>query len=159
MISETDFEEFYTRNYKSVYRICYVYLKDKAEAEDAAADVFLKALTGSAEFDGGERERGWLAVAAMNLCKDRLKHWWWKKRAAVENVDDFSSKDGGRDETLEKVLLLPVKYKDVVYLFYYLGYKTDEIAAMLGEKPSTVRNRLRDARIILKKELEADDEE
>lgn len=37
-----------------MYRICYVYLKDKAEAVDAAADVFVKALTGSAEFDGGE---------------------------------------------------------------------------------------------------------
>jgi RNA polymerase sigma-70 factor (ECF subfamily) len=57
------------------------------------------------------------------------------------------------DATLDAVLRLPEKYKDVVYLHYYEGLKTDEIARMLGEKPSTVRNRLRDARGLLRKAL------
>jgi RNA polymerase sigma-70 factor (ECF subfamily) len=60
---------------------------------------------------------------------------------------------GPIDETLDAVLRLPDKYKDVVYLHYYEGYKTDEIAQITGEKPSTVRNRLRDARALLKKAL------
>ena len=38
-------------------------------------------------------------------------------------------------------------------MHYYEGYKTDEIAQMLDEKPSTVRNRLRDARGMLRKTL------
>ena len=60
------------------------------------------------------------------------------------------------DTTLDAVLRLPDKYKDVVYLHYYEGYKTGEIAEMLGEKPSTVRNRLRDARALLRQALGGD---
>ena len=54
-------------------------------------------------------------------------------------------------------MALPVKYKEVVWLHYYEGYRTDEIAAMLGRPPSTVRNQLRDARGKLKGLLGGED--
>ena len=54
------------------------------------------------------------------------------------------------------MLALPVKYKEVVWLHYYEGYQTDEIAAMLHRPPSTVRNQLRDARLKLKAILGGD---
>ena len=57
-------------------------------------------------------------------------------------------------EVMQAVLHLPEKYKDVVFLHYVEGRKTDEIARMLGSPPSTVRNRLADARALLRKELE-----
>lgn len=47
----------------------------------------------------------------------------------------------------------PTKYKDVIYLHYYMDYKTDEIAAMLHKPPSTVRNHLAEVRALLKKQL------
>ena len=46
--------------------------------------------------------------------------------------------------------LVAVKYKEVVWLHYYEGYQTDEIAEMLNRSPSTVRGQLRDARAKLK---------
>lgn len=57
------------------------------------------------------------------------------------------------DETLDAVMKLPTKYKDVVYLYYYMGYQTDEISSMLKKNASTVRNHLREARLILKEQL------
>lgn len=57
------------------------------------------------------------------------------------------------DETLGEVMKLPPKYKDVIILHYYMGYKTDEIAKMLKKPPSTVRNHLREAREALKVKL------
>ena len=53
-------------------------------------------------------------------------------------------------EVLEAVLALPDKYRDVVYLHYYEGYQTDEIALMLNRSPSTVRGQLQDSRAKLK---------
>ena len=47
----------------------------------------------------------------------------------------------------------PEKYKDVVYLHYYEGWKTEDIARHVGAPPSTVRNRLLDARGLLRKAL------
>ena len=66
---------------------------------------------------------------------------------ASEEPEDYS-------DVLEAVLELPEKYKDVVWLFYYDGYQTDEIASMLERPASTIRNQLRDARAMLKKTLE-----
>ena len=49
---------------------------------------------------------------------------------------------------------LPSKYKTIIYLYYYEGYKTNEIARILKKNPSTVRSMLYRARGILKDELE-----
>lgn len=48
---------------------------------------------------------------------------------------------------------LPDKYKAVVYLYYYEGYTSVEIAGILKKPQSTVRYYLHDARAILKKRL------
>lgn len=60
------------------------------------------------------------------------------------------------DETLEAVLALLEDYKLPVYLFYYEGYPTAEIARMLGVAPATVRSRLNRARKKLKLTLGGD---
>ena len=60
-------------------------------------------------------------------------------------------------EAVDAIMALPVKYKEVVWLHYYEGYQTDEIALMLGRPPSTVRNQLRDARAKLKLTLGGED--
>lgn len=51
---------------------------------------------------------------------------------------------------------LPPKLKDIIWLYYYEGYSTDEVAGMLGRPPSTVRNQMRDARNLLKSILGGD---
>ena len=75
-----DFEAFYDRNYKLVYRICFTYMKNAHDAEDCTEDTFVKVLTGNISFNDETHEKKWLTVAAINLCKDRLKHWWRKQR-------------------------------------------------------------------------------
>ena len=54
---------------------------------------------------------------------------------------------------VEAVLNLPPKYKDVVYLYYYEGYTTAEIAKHLKSAEVTIRSRLSRARNILKDQL------
>ena len=49
--AESGFEEFYERNYKLVYRICFTYMKNKSEAEDCTEDVFVKVLSGNEPAD------------------------------------------------------------------------------------------------------------
>ena len=153
--AENGFEEFYDRNYRMVYRICFTYMKNQSEAEDCAEDVFVKVLTGSFEFNDETHEKKWLTITAINLCKDRLKHWFRRKVSPID--DDFNEPEGDPipepDETLEAVMKLSQKYKDVIYLHYYMDYKTDEIAEMLKKPPSTVRSHLSEARAILKKQI------
>ena len=42
-------------------------------------------------------------------------------------------------DTFEVVMSLPDKYKTVVYLYYYEGYKTPEISNILQKPQSTIR--------------------
>lgn len=157
--TDADFEAFYDRNWKYVYRLCYTYMKSAADAEDCTEDVFVKVLTGSFEFDGPEHERKWLTVTAANLCKDRLKSYSRRNVGSLdhENAPDIAAPEPeDYSDVLEAVMNLPSKLKDVIWMYYYEGRSTDEIAAILGRPPSTVRNQLRDARGALKEVLGGD---
>ena len=159
MNSDVDFESFYERHWKYVYRLCFTYLKSETDAEDCAEDVFVKILTGSYEFESEAHERKWLTVTAVNLCKDMLKS---HSRKNVGSLDDETSPEIAAPEpedysdVLDAVMNLPTKLKDVIWLYYYQGYSTDEIAGILGRPPSTVRNQMRDARELLRNVLGAD---
>jgi RNA polymerase sigma-70 factor (ECF subfamily) len=65
----------------------------------------------------------------------------------VESITDEES------EILEAVHNLPVKYREVIHLFYYEGYSTSEISSLLQKKESTVRSLLHRAREMLKRAL------
>ena len=149
-----DIEQIFRRHAQTVYRVCYSFLGSAADAEDATQATFMKLIDHPRSFESEQHEKAWLIVCASNLCRDILKSAGRTRVTAMPERDlaDASSV-GPIDETLDAVLRLPEKYKDVVYLHYYEGYKTDEIARMLQERPSTVRNRLRDARRLLKRAL------
>lgn len=37
-------------------------------------------------------EKKWLTITAVNLCKDRLKHWFWRKVSSIDG--DFNEPEG-----------------------------------------------------------------
>lgn len=153
MIDADVFGEFYTRNYKLVYRVCYTYMQNRFDAEDCTEDVFVKVLTGKYTFRDVDHEEAWLTVVSMNLCRDKLKARRRHAEVSLDDVGDIADEDPGIDETLREVMRLPLKYKDVVYMYYYMGYPTDRIAAELYKPASTVRNHLREAREMLRVRL------
>ena len=59
---------------------------------------------------------------------------------------DLTTEEG----VLADVLLLPRKYRVVIYLYYYEEYSIREIAGMLGKKESTIQTQLARARKKLK---------
>lgn len=148
------FNELYKRNYAAIYRVCYIYMQNQQDAEDCTEDAFLKVINTGMTFNNEDHERAWLTVTASNICKDKLKHWWRKKTEDIADHEDIAAeeKDAAGD-VLEAVKALPAKYKEVVILFYYEGYKTEEIAKLVKKPASTVRNLLRDARAKLKTAL------
>jgi RNA polymerase sigma-70 factor (ECF subfamily) len=161
-LSRTDDEiaEIYNRQVETVYRVCFAYLKNGPDTEDAVADTFVKLIKKRPYFESEEHEKAWLIRVAINVCKDCLKHWWRKRNDLadymdyVKAVDTHEAKNAREtDGVLDAVLGLPDKYKSVVYLYYFEGYKSAQIAQALDRPPSTIRNYLHDARAILRKEL------
>ncbi|MCR5584773.1 MAG: sigma-70 family RNA polymerase sigma factor [Lachnospiraceae bacterium] len=153
----TNFEEFYERNWKFVYRLCFTYMGNQADAEDCTEDVFVKVFNKKIEFEDETHERKWLSVTAGNLCKDRLRSAARKEVCSIddENTPEIAAPEAeDHSDVLQAVLELPAKYKDVIWLYYYEDHPTEEIAKILDRPSSTVRNQLRDARNLLKEKLE-----
>lgn len=156
--TDRELTDLYTRHIDTVYRICYTLLRDIPDAEDAAQSVFIKLMECGIAFENTAHEKAWLITTAKNHCYDILKHWWKRKRVAVEELPEtpYWDKETEEDALLLQLLALPPKYKLVLYLFYYEGYSSAEIAALLHENDNTIRTRLRSGRQKLKISLEGE---
>ena len=148
--------EIYNRQVDTVYRICFSFMKNTADTEDMVQETFLRLLSSGVGFVSEEHEKAWLIVTASNLCKDTLKKWWRK----TEDIDDpalgLHQPPFEIDSVLDAIMRLPADQKCAVYMYYYEGYSTAEIAGYLGCPQATVRSRLSRARKTLKHKLGVD---
>ena len=148
MRANQNFQSIYDRQVDTVYRVCYSFMKHHADAEDLTQETFLKLLACGKQFESERHEKAWLIVTASNLCKDALRKWWRR----WEEIGQFEGVAGEEPDctVYEAILRLKKDYKTVVYMFYYEGYTTAEIAQYLNCPESTVRSRLKRARSQLK---------
>ena len=152
-----------------VYRLAYGYLRNKADAEDVVQNVFMKLYRAMRDGDPMHKDEGhvrrWLVRVTVNECTSLYR----VLRRRPESIDDYvetiaapDAPDGGEQADLardlaKKVLRLSARYRDVVYLYYYEGCSTREVAEALGVPEATVRTRLARARRRLKDILEEGD--
>ena len=139
----------------TVKRICMVHLKNRADTEDIFQTVFLKYVLSSQVFESPEHEKAWIIRVTVNACRDLLKSFFRTRTVPLDQLPErVKGLKEDYSELLEAVLSLPEKYKDVVYLYYYEGYKAEEIGRLLGKKVNTVYTLLTRARHLLKEKLE-----
>ena len=151
-----ELSQIYDRHVKTVYRICFIYMKNQHDTEDMVQNTFIKLMKDDTQFQSEEHEKAWLIKTATNLCKDHFRSWW-SKRVSMDEVAELTVDDSLlANDALKMVLELPDKYKTAVYMYYYEGYSTVEIAKILGKKESTIRGYLHTGRKLLKLEMEGD---
>jgi RNA polymerase sigma-70 factor (ECF subfamily) len=135
-----------------VFRLCIVYLKNKADAEDAFQDIFIKLYEKNPKFNDEEHLKAWLIKCTTNHCKNMLATYWNKFKVSIDDVI-IPIEDKKDRDLLIYVMKLPLKYKAVIYLYYYEDYNTFEISEILKIKEATVRTQLKRGRELLKKDL------
>jgi RNA polymerase sigma-70 factor (ECF subfamily) len=144
-----------------IYRAALAVTGSVHEAEDIVSEVIIKYFTRQGElfFNDDEHLKAWLLRTAINLSKDLLRSAGRRLRAEneVSASSDFSSPDMQID-VQNAINRLDKKYRIVLYLYYYQGYKTEEIADILGTGKGTVTSRLKRARGKLRLSLSDYDE-
>ena len=135
------FRILYEKYAGDIYRICLIYLKSRFDAEEAATDAFIALMEKSPSFENDEHEKAWLIKTAVNICCDMQKSAWRKKVVADDEVLSYMTTEE-EVSIMEDVLSLPPKYRVIIYMHYYQGYKAAEIGQMLNMKESTVLSRL-----------------
>jgi len=148
-------EEAIKRNQDKLLRIAVAIMNEKAEAEDAVHDAFIKLIEKQPDFESEEHLTAWLVRVTVNICKNRLHSHWWRK--TVPLLESFPAQNEYQSEIMETVQSLPAKYRIVIHLFYYEGYSTKEIAEITEQSDAAVRKQLTRARGMLKKFLLEDD--
>ena len=138
----------------TVRRICTLHLKNRSDVEDVFQEVFLKYALHNNVWESDDHERAWLIRVAINNCRDILKSFYRKRVTLFDEIDDkYLVLPEPACDVLEAVRHLPPKYRDVIYLHYYEGYKAVEIASILHKKENTVYSWLARAREQLQREL------
>ena len=138
----------------TVFRVALNYLKIRADAEDVCQNVFCKLLQQKKPFESEEHIRSWLIRVCINECKNILRSPWHRRENLEDHTPQLVFTKDGRGELYYAVMELPVHYRVPLYLYYYEGYSTQEIATMLGMPKNTVCTRLSRARQLLRKGLE-----
>ena len=131
----------------TVRRICMLHLKSDSDTEDIFQTVFLKYVLYSGAFENEEHEKAWLIRVTLNACKDFMKSFFRSRTVPLDEIEELTA------DVPEAVLSLPVKYKTVVYLYFYEQYSAVEISKLLEKNVNTVYTLLARAKTMLKERL------
>lgn len=153
-VEEVDLARIMTEYGDSVFRMCYIYLKDRTLAEDAVQDTFIKVYQKYGTFRSQADEKTWVMSIAINVCKNHRRTSWFKRVVTGVSLEDIQEgeierllvKKEEEQNLLMEISKLDTKYKEVILLYYYQELSTRQVAEILGIKEGTVRVRLQRAR-------------
>lgn len=155
-MQEEEYRAAVQRYRDMVWRVALNACRQTQDAEDVVQDVFLKLYTTRREFAGEEHLKHWLLRVTVNRCRTLLACPWRTRRAdAMPNAPDpAQALDAGQRALYEAVRALPPGQRVALYLYYFEGYSTAEIAQLLHLRQTAVTTRLHRARTRLRALLE-----
>jgi RNA polymerase sigma-70 factor (ECF subfamily) len=165
-ISSEVLSTIYTAHYRHVLQVCRRFFRQPEDAEDAAAEVFLKLYRVLHQKDETLPFRPWVSRVAGHHCIDKLRHKKREKSSSLEEIDPGSVADCSIPSPLSQILRedeqrqvreqltrLPEKYKVPLVLRYYKRMSYLEIARSLNTHLPTVRMMLFRAKDYLRRKL------
>lgn len=135
------------RHGDAVWRVCVLYFRAHADAQDAFQDAFLKyALADRVAFNDDEHCKAWLIRVTTNICKDMLKasnrrtvSLETATDAACAASDDPATQPASfSSEVVDAMRALDDPPRTPLYLSLYEGYTAPEIAQMVDAPVNTV---------------------
>ena len=152
-ISNDEFEIKYNLFKPIIFNIAYSYLKNVSDCDDLVQDVFMKYLSSDEVFDTLDNEKYWLIRVTINTCINCVKSPW--KKVIIDNDINYgvSEVDNSKEDMFNLVSSLPIKYKNIIVLYYYDDLSIKEISEALNISESNVKKRLERARNILRDKI------
>ncbi len=131
--------------------------------EEITQDVFLTVFQKLEEFKGDSSLKTWLYSIAINKSKDYLKSWHYRYMSFNQFFQDRGSDKSIETEIIamqrnfelsKTIMTLPVKYREIIILYYYHDLNSKEISTLLSINVSTVRTRLTRGRELIKRRFD-----
>lgn len=152
---EERFLELFNLYKNDIYRFIYSYTKNLYDADDILQSVFIKLCKHQNLFNKSNDEiKKWLIKVSINECKNLFLSFW-RKNVSFDYNDNISYSNQN-DNIMPFILKLPTKYRTIIFLYYYEGYKIDKIAHILNLSSTNIQTILYRAREKLKEMLKED---
>ena len=152
MQKETYIKEIIDNYSDMVYKVALTRCGTIENAEDIYQEVFVKFSEKMPVFESEEHEKAWFIRITLNLSKNLNLSAWNKRVINLDENIEFETKE--ESDVYSVVCELPQNYRTVIYLFYYEGYKVEEIAKLMSTTSGTIKTWIYRARDILKTKLE-----
>ena len=151
----------------AVHRMARSVLADGEAVEEVAQDVFLELWKRPERYDAGRGSlRSYLVGVGRNKAIDRLRSHYARQRMTEavlkESFGAASQLGGSDDEVAQRQILfaairqLPPVQREALVLAYYGGRTYREVAVELGVPEGTIKTRLRQALIALRRALSSE---
>ncbi|MFC7370605.1 sigma-70 family RNA polymerase sigma factor [Fictibacillus iocasae] len=140
---------------EEIKRLVYAYTKNWTHSEDLTQDIFLCVYKNLDTFQQQSSIKTWIYRIAINKCKDFLRSWHYKKTiisdiilpSEKENSPETVYLHSERKEAVSQLILqLPVKYREVIVLYYFRDLTLEEMTELLGANVNTLKSRLQRAK-------------
>lgn len=140
--------------------VCLRYCRNRAEAEDALQEAFIRIFDKLKLYDYKGSFEGWLKRLTVNVAlKGYQRKRFTHEQSGLEAVPEQSGDPTayaqlGEQELMALVMALPEGYKLVFNLYAIEGYSHKEIAKTLGIQEASSRSQLLKARKLLQRQIE-----
>lgn len=153
-----DISQLFSDHGDEIFRLCFLYLRNREDAEDAAMEAFSRALSNADRFRGGSQPRTWLVRIAINVCKDMLKASTRRANLGSAPLEDIPARDElsrqeDRYAVSSAISSLPPIYREAAVLHFYNGFTIKESAKIAGVSQTAMAFRVRRARELLRESL------
>jgi RNA polymerase sigma-70 factor, ECF subfamily len=156
----------YVAHHAHVLKVCRRFFRQKEDAEDAAAEVFVKLHRVLYTKDETLPFRPWVSQVAGRHCIDKLRQRKLEKHSCVAGIDVSAVIDSSTPSALsqilreeeqwqlrEQLLRLPEHYRVALQLHYYKRMTYSEIAHTLNKQLSAVKTLIFRAKTLLRRNL------
>jgi RNA polymerase sigma-70 factor (ECF subfamily) len=157
-VAEAELAHWLEESYQRSYRTAYLLLRNRADAQEAVQEAFLRAWRFRASLDAGSNIAPWLYRVVVNSCCSKLRQERPRRdrhaeegdlaalaSTATSPEDLFWHAEVSR-EIVHALAELPLHLRVAVVLRYYGDLGERDIAIAIGRRPGTVKSRLHEAR-------------
>ena len=138
--SEPDIKHILQTYGDMLYRTAYLLLGNPHDVQDVLQEVLLRYMEKSPAFLSSNHEKAWLLRVTSNCCKDCLRFCKRHTYIDLEQIQEYLPAPEEK-QLIRELYALPAKWKTVLILYYFEGYKLKEISQITGENISTIKSR------------------
>ena len=144
MAEDSGFEEFYAGTRHRLVTYLYAMTGDRAEAQDAAQEAYVRAWQRWSTVSGYDNPEAWVRTVAYRLC---LNHWRKAKNRIAAYLRHGSDPDTDPPSENTVALItalkqLPESERQVITMYHLMDLSVAEVAAQTGVPVNTIKTRL-----------------